>query len=213
MKICIGIISYLPDDAKKREARVDKLYKLIEACNDIFKLPFIIVAQNWKGEKFNINDDSKIINYTEPLGIIGARQELRKIFLTSNFDYLIMLDDDCELTGTQESGIQYIKQIEEHPDMYGTWNGTLLKLFAISKEMFKQIDFGTGKVENGDYFEDILFVNTLKKKFPTKHFIFNKNDLVEKSNNYNDPNSTWFYGQFNKHDIGDRTRLILKEIK
>ena len=56
--------------------------------------------------------------------------------------------------------------------------------------MFKQIDFGTGKVENGDYFEDILFVNILEKKFPTKHFIFNKNGLVEKSNNYNDPNST-----------------------
>ena len=213
MKICIGIISYLPDDAKKREARVDKLYKLIETCNDIFKLPFIIIAQNWKGEKFNISANLKIINYTEPLGIIGARQELRKVFLASNYDYLIMLDDDCELTGTYNDGVQYIKQIEEHPDMYGTWNGTLLKLFAISKEMFKQIDFGTGRVENGDYFEDILFVNTLEKKFPTKHFIFNKNGLIEKSNNYNDPNSTWFYGQFNKHDIGDRTRLILKEIK
>ena len=202
----------MPDDAKKREARVDKLYKLIETCNDIFKLPFIIIAQNWKGEKFNVSGDSKIINYTEPLGIIGARQELRKVFLASKYDYIIMLDDDCELMGTSENGKQYIKQIKEHPDMYGTWNGTLLKLFAISKEIFKQVDFGTGKVENGDYFEDILLVNTLEKKFPTKHFIFNKNGLVEKSNNYNDPNSTWFYGQFNKHDIGDRTRALLKEI-
>ena len=46
MKICIGIISYLPDDPKIRAARKEKLKNLIIKCNEIFNLPIIMVAQN-----------------------------------------------------------------------------------------------------------------------------------------------------------------------
>lgn len=209
MNKVIGIISYLPDDKNKRNIREEKISSLIDTCNELFDLPIIIVAQNWKD--FTI-DCCQLYKYDNPLGIIGARNELRRIFLESGYDYLIMLDDDCEITGTTEGASLYLSEIDDHPEMYGIFNGTLLKLFAISKEVFKEIDFGSGRVEDGDYFEDILFVNTLEQKYKDKKFSFRKKDLIEKSNNFNDENSTWFHGQYVKREIGDRTREILKNI-
>ena len=210
MNKVIGIISYLPDDKEKRKIREEKIASLIDICNELFDLPIMIVAQNWKD--FDI-ECCQLYKYDSPLGIIKARNTLRDIFLDSGYEYLIMLDDDCELTGDIESAEKYLSEIDSHPGGFGTWSGTLLKLFAISKEIFIEEDFGKGSVENGDYFEDILFVNTLLKKYPDKHFQFDKKiNLKEKSNNFNDENSTWFYGQYNKHDIGDRTREILSRI-
>lgn len=213
MKICIGIISYFPEKIKIRNNRLCKLIKLIEKCNELFDLPIYIIAQNWKDLDISMYKNVNIIKYENRLGIVGARKELRKWFLESNYDYLIMLDDDCELKGNKESGNKYIDQIKNHPGMCGLFNQTLLKLFAISKELFKEIDYGDGSVEDGDFFEDILFVNSLKKLYSNKIFIFNKNGLYEISNNYNDPLSTWYTGQFNKKEIGDRTRKILEKIK
>lgn len=46
MNVCIGIISYLPPDQDIRSQRLEKLNKLITKCDEIFKLPIIIIAQN-----------------------------------------------------------------------------------------------------------------------------------------------------------------------
>ena len=209
MKICIGIISYLPDSEEKRLFRQIKLLQLIESCNKLFNLPIVIIAQNWKD--FEVSS-CIVYRYDDPLGIVGARKELRRVFLESDYDYLVMLDDDCVLSGSSEDGHNYIRQIEEHPGMCGIFNITLLKLFAISKEMFSMIDYGNGRVEDGDFFEDILLVNSIKKLYPNKVFAFNHGNLSEVSNNFNDPYSTWFHGQFNKHEIGDKTRAILRNL-
>ena len=207
---CVGIVSYLPDEPKLRQIRQKKLISLLDQVNKLFDLPVIIVAQNWKD--FSVSC-CQLYNYAEALGIVGARNVLRKIFLSLGYDYMIMLDDDCTLIGTKEQADEYLAQIDEHPGMFGMFYGTLLKLFAISKEMFALLDFGKGKVENGDYFEDILFVETLKKKYPKKAFQFKHNGIKEKSDNAWDENSTWYHHQYNKHEMGDRTRLLLKEIK
>lgn len=207
MNKVIGIISYLPDDEKKRKIREEKITSLIRTCNDLFDLPIIIVAQNWKD--FRV-DCCQLYSFTEPLGIIGARKELRKVFLASNYDYLIMLDDDCVIDGDQSSAKKYLDQIDNHPGCFGMFKATLLKLFAISKEIFREVDYGDGKVEEGDFFEDILFVETLKKKYPHKAFVFNRGNLKETSNNYNDENSTWFHGQFNKRAMGDKTKEMVR---
>ena len=212
MNKAIGIISYLPDDEKKRKIREEKINNLIRTCDEFFDLPIIIIAQNWKD--FEISCHQYLIyKFNKPLGIVGARKALREVFLQSEYDYLIMLDDDCNVIGSKEGADNYLKEIDQHPGMFGVFYGTLLKLFAISKEVFALQDYGDGKVEDGDFFEDILFVNTLEKKYPNKKFCFSKYKLGEKSNNFNDENSTWFYGQFDKHKIGDKTRTMLKEIK
>ena len=218
MKVCIGIISYLPDNSSVREVRRRKMLQLIDTCNKLFNLPILIVAQNWKDTDIKSyspiynTSNCQVFKYAKPLGIIGARNELRKKFLESDYDYVILLDDDSSISGGKEGADFYLEQIKAHPDQFGIFNGTLLKLFAISKEVFKQIDFGSGKVEDGDYFEDILFVETLKKKFKDKMFEFVKAGLNERSNNYNDPDSTWYHGQFNKHLMGDNTRELLRKL-
>ena len=184
---------------------------LVTRCAQLFSLPVIIVAQNWKNEISSL-PNCKIINYENKLGITGARKELRRIFLESEFDYLIMLDDDCDIQGQVADALLYLKQIDEHPNMYGVFKPRLLKLFAISKEMFQKLDYWDGEAENGEIFEDMLLMLSLEKLYPEKKFEFKVPGLREISDSAWDKYSTWFHYQFDKHAIGDNTRAILKEL-
>lgn len=211
MKICIGIISYFPD-GDKRNVRIDRANKVIEDCNKLFNLPIIIIAQNWHDVECK-RDNVQLFKY-DKLGITGARKKLREIFLDSEYDYMIMLDDDAKLVGTQEDAEIYLHQIEMHPGArYGIYKTYLLKLFAISKDMFKEIDYPDGDAENGDFFEDMYLIMALEKKWPSRKFLFTRTTLNDVSDSANDPDSTWYHKQFNKHDIGDRTRAMIKELK
>lgn len=189
----IGIISYLPDDLEIRNYRKNKLLNLILNCNLLFNIPIIIVAQNYKDEDFIHFKNCTLYTYKNKLGITGARKELRKIFLKSNYDYLIMLDDDCELCGN--SGDRYLSQIDENPDCFIEFNKTLLKLFAISKNVFSQVDYDDINVEAGEGFEDRIFVNKLRKLYIDKRREF-KNTLIEQhSISTEDKYSTWYKNQ------------------
>ena len=191
-KKCIGIVSYLPDVAKIRQNRINKLLKLISKCNILFNLPILIIAQNWKD--FNIWDSHvSIIPFEDKLGIVGARKALRKVFLDSDYDYLIMLDDDCTLCGI--SGSTYLKQIDDNPDCFIEFNKTLLKLFAISKTLFKLVDYDDVKPEDGGGFEDRIFVNRLRKYYPEKRRLFTNTGLEQHSIATDDPDSTWYTNQ------------------
>lgn len=222
MNILIGIISYFPNNVEVREIRKHKLISLINKCNDLFNLPVLIIAQNWAESDMTDIGSLKnvmLIQFAGQLGITQARRELRLAFLASfrwhnpGFDYLIMLDDDCELLGTKAGADNYIRQIEEHPGMVGLFKDTLLKLFAISKDIFKEFDFDDGEPTQGEIFEDKLFVNKLKVKCPDKIFKFIRHyELDERSDSAWDKNSTWYHGQFDKHKMGERTRELLKNI-
>lgn len=215
MKICIGIISYLPDNQDIKLKRLSKLNNLISSCDRLFKLPIIIISQNWNEVKLNKLNDSKLIiyNYKNPLGITKARKELRKKFLSSEYDYLIMLDDDSELTGTLEGAQEYLNQIHEHPDMYGVFKSMLLKLFAISKKIYQLIDFPDLEAGNGEFFEDMYLIMSLNKKYPDKKFIFKRYGINESSNSSSDPLSTWYHKQFIKRNMGDRTRELVRNLR
>ena len=65
----------------------------------------------------NTKHDIIRVGYDKPLGIIQARIKLREEFLASNFDYMIMLDDDSKIIG--HDGSVYLKEIESHPDGFG----------------------------------------------------------------------------------------------
>lgn len=137
--------------------RIGKLNELLKKCDELFNLPIIIVAQNWNDdvEIPRINSKLIIYNYKNSLGITGARRELRRIFIESEYDYLIMLDDDIKLLGDRNSAINYLAQIDNHPGDFGTFMSLTLQLFAISKELYSKIDFPDGEIVNGDYFEDM----------------------------------------------------------
>lgn len=88
MNAVIGIISYFPDDL--REERRNRFRKLLVQLNTYFKLPIIVIAQNWNEEDFKIFEgltNQKIQVYTfQKLGITMARGVLRKLFLSLDYD-------------------------------------------------------------------------------------------------------------------------------
>lgn len=202
----IGIISYLPDELEIRNYRKNKLLNLIFKCNLLFSLPIIIVAQNYKDEDFIHFKNCTIYNYKNKLGITGARKELRKIFLKTDYDYLIMLDDDCELTGN--SGDRYLSQIDENPGCFIEFNKTLLKLFAISKELFSKVTYDDINVEEGEGFEDRIFVNKLRKRYMDKRREFKDTWIEQHSDSTEDKYSTWYKDQDTKQMLENTFKKI-----
>ena len=150
----IGIISYLPNEQSLREERTELLTNLINKCKRVFPNTDIwVIAQNWKD--FTI-DDVTIFSYNK-LGINGARQVLKDKFISSNYDHLIMLDDDCILTMDETDAKLYLQEIREYPDKAQYFVGRWLKLFSIPKELYQQIpDFG-------DSVDEKLINDTLKE--------------------------------------------------
>lgn len=135
---CFGIISYFPD-GELREIRKQKFYKLLETLDTYFKLPLVIIAQNWDDVDLKYSNSIKIYKYTEPLGITGARIVLREKLLEEDYDYYIFLDDDIEIRCNQKSVNNYLKNIDAHPGMFGKFDK--FQLFAISKYMLEKMNF------------------------------------------------------------------------
>lgn len=214
MKNLIGIISYLPNDKEIREKRFWTLCQLVRDCNNIFNLPIYIVIQNYTEEeasKLAAMTNVTVSTRLEKLGILLARKILREMFLTLNYDNLIMLDDDCELKGTREDGEEYLRQLEEHPGCFGEFNLTLLKLFSISKEILSQEDYPEVNPENGEGFEDRAFVEMLRYKYPDKRFTYVSN-IQEESVSSKDVLSTWYAGQ-NLTEMLKKTQEVVENIK
>lgn len=211
MKILIGIISYLKDEI--REERLSLLTSLIESCNSIFNLPIYIVIQNYKSNdiiKLNRYSNVTLSDNYSKLGILQARKTLREYFIHSDYDYLIMLDDDCSLSGY--SSKSYIKQIVDNPDCFIEFNQTLLKLFAISKSLFTLVNFEDVNPELEEGFEDRVFVNKLRKLYPNRRRVFENTNIKETSISTRDKYSTWYTNQ-NIKEMLKKTEKINSEIK
>lgn len=206
----IGIISWLPSD-ETRGIRKERLEQLLIQCDKLFNLPIMIIAQNWDNT-VKTTANCVVFSY-DKLGITGARKKLREKFLESNYDYLIMLDDDCMLVGTKVDATKYLEQIDKNNKSFGIFKGTLLKLFAIPKFIMEKVDYNDINAENGEGFEDMVFVEICKRMFPYNFFFFNRYGLDDRSDSANDKFSTWWKGQYIKKDMGDKSRKIIKDFK
>lgn len=209
MKKVVGIISYLPDDPEIRSYRFKKLDQLLSKILFLFGLNIYIESQNWTDDEITkiISKSPTIcVHYNEkPLGIVGARKALRTWFLKSEYDYLIMLDDDITVYG--RDSYNYLKQIDENPGCFIENQGSRLQLFAISKELFKEVDFPDIRPENGDGFEDRIFVETLEQKFPDKKRQFTA-DIFEDGEATKDRYSTWWKNNDPKEMLAKTESII-----
>ena len=216
MKHLIGIISYLPDDVDKRTTRFYGLVDLINTCNKIFSynLHIFVLTQNYSDKEvaalYKIPNVECSFNYPK-LSILGARRQLRTEFLKSDYDNLIMLDDDCIIEGGASGGKKYIEQLESHPGMFYEFQNTLLKLFAISREVFEKQDFIDVNPEKEEGFEDRVFVNALRHNFPDKRYVLEKNGLLESSISTEDRMSTWYTNQDTEKMLNN-TEVIINKI-
>lgn len=206
----IGIISYLPDNPNIRALRKSKLKALVLKCIELFKLPIYIVIQNYTEEDIkeflSIGPLVCLSNNSKPLGIVGARKALREWFLSTQFDYLIMFDDDTTLMG--DSGEAYLNQIEENPDCFIEFNKSRMRLFAISHKIFELQDWPDIEVEKEGGFEDRIFFYSLCNKYPDKHKKFSNTGLIERGLATKDPSSTWYKNQNIKKMLENTESLI-----
>lgn len=185
-----GIISYFPDNDSEYHIRTRKersrrfrelLFKLEELWPDI---DIIVIAQNWQDFQLPPTENDITIYEYPKLGILGARRELRKKFLASSYDYLIMLDDDGMIQCDDPS--IYMSEIDKHPDGMGVIRrvGCPLMLLAISKYVYSKIDMPDMDAENDGGFEDDLFVATCFAKLPDHCFDFPEGCVTETSFRY-----------------------------
>ena len=187
--ICIGIVSYLPSLEPDRSIRRERALNLISQCDLYFKLPIILIIQNW-GE-FNYKPkNSKIIlyNYKNKLGVLGARITLREKFLKSNYSGIILLDDDLKLS-SESAAKDYLSMIKDK-EFYSI-SGWLMNYSYLSRDGFKKVWYDE-KVnpEMNSGFEDWLLWEKCNKKL--SNIKLNSNLPVGRRRDYlRDEYSTW----------------------
>ena len=201
VKKVFGIISYFPN--KDTSYHIETRRERSRRCRELlFKLEelwptvdIMIIAQNW--QDFELPQiKNKILRYDyEKLGILGARKELRTQFLASEYDYLIMLDDDFIIEANDTKA--YMQAIDNHPNGFGAlkrYPPSPLPFFAISKFIYRQIELPDIDPEKGEGFEDDIFAASCFAKFPEAGFIFPEGSVLDKSFHYDGPGkcpSSW----------------------
>ena len=179
--ICFGIISWLPDKETDREARIKRLNRLISQLNNYWpSISIMIIAQNWKDFNILKLTNRQIIFEYPPLGILKARQTLRKHFLESKFNYIILFDDDAIIESNNNDHIEYIHRIMNHPKGFAFVKGSnneicpyahsQLNLCAISRYIFEKEDFPNIDPQKSEGFEDRIFSTLLHYKYNDLEF-------------------------------------------
>lgn len=195
-----GIISYFPDTDSDYhvEVRRERSRRFLELLHTLEALwpdtDIMIIAQNWQDFELPLLKNKCKAYYYGKLGILGARRELRKRFLESSYDYLIMLDDDAMIAADNPQA--YMDILDKHPDGVGTLrhNQSPLQLFAISKAVYSQIDMPDVDAEKGEGFEDDIFVAQCFAQFPAVAYDIPAEVVSETSFKYAGPGkcpSTW----------------------
>ena len=193
LKKVFGIISYFPDNdsdyhTEMRRERSRRFKELLAKLEELWSdTDILVIAQNW--QDFQLPEvKNKIITFQyNKLGILGARKELRKRFLESDYDYLIMLDDDAMVMATDPQA--YMDEIDKHPNGVGgiRWINGPLQFFAISKHIYNQVEMPDVDAEKGQGFEDDVFANICRTKFPDACFSFPEGVVSENSLHYDGP--------------------------
>jgi len=183
LKKVFGIISYFPWEQPARKQRQDRLDRLVKQLSNLCPdIPIMVISQQWKNYTLEDKCKNQIIKYDYPkLGILAARQELRKHFLESNYDYLIMFDDDAIIDGTLGMMISYMQEIEKHPEgfcfikgkgssPYTEYADSQLNLCAISRWIYEREPIPDIDPQKSQAFEDRIWSTLLHFKYADYEF-------------------------------------------
>ena len=210
MRACIGIISYFPDNLKT--IRESCLNNLIKSCSDYFPgVDIVLVAQNYKGYIPRSNKNRIVLySYKDKLGITGARKKLREIFINSEYDYLIMMDDDNQILGNTNNNL--LEVLENNPDKFVcfNWDFGQLYLFTISKSLFKKIEYPELTAEEGKIFED-LYLSQICKSLCPDYIRAEEINITSKTAGNK---STWWNNSYDlKKMVANTYKLIDNDLK
>ena len=217
LKKCIGIVSYFPDDIKVRSRRIGRFNELLTSINELWPtLDIVVISQNWKDYRIpeTVSNVKIIKSFEEPLGIIKARNLLREELLKTDYNYVIMLDDDARIQcNSPEIAKAYLDALDEHPDGFcfihsaDHWHTmddyarAPLNLCAISRNIYSKEPLPEVSLENNEALEDDVYAVLLHIKYGD--FEFNPPEGIYHVHNirnqymkqYTDPRvipSTWY---------------------
>lgn len=211
MNTVIGIISWLPDDTEVRQVRIERLNKLLLQLRYVCDLPIFIIAQNWHGVEINMMEKITIYCYGK-LGITGAREELRKKFVSSTYDWLLCFDDDFEISQSKSNFDRFIKNGTRFKDCFVEYENYLMNGCLISKYIATNYPFDTSiSAENGTGFEDWIYVSLIKRNEPNKYMRLNNFGIIPKPRSafVEDKYSTWQNDSTNKDDLTQKSLAII----
>ena len=213
-KICIGIISYLPDDEDRRLVRIQRLKKLLNRCDSNFKnLPILIIAQNWKDDVIASRENITVYNY-DKLGITLARETLRQRFLEdTDYDYIICFDDDFELRCEPSKSKVYLNYLRKNPDCIIEYENYLMNFCAISRWIYERNPYNLEiDPELGTGFEDWIYISVVKRKYKEKSLTIKGLGipLKPRSELVNDKYSTWIQDSTNKDTLSAKSSKIIE---
>lgn len=204
MKFCIGIVSYLPEDSENRKLRINRLERLLSQIDNFWpNTDVLIVAQNWKSfEPITKSNPIIKVSFEKGIGIMTARNTLRDTFLKSDYDYIIMFDDDAIISGSQSDATALVSEMEKNPDgfafvkgstnMYCPYADSQLNLAVISKKIFAETSFPKVDPQKEEAYEDRIFSTLLHNKYPNNEFDIPSNLKCIHFLNPNEPaKSTW----------------------
>jgi len=219
IKKYFGIISWFPDDEPHRGQRLSRLNQTFKHLTDLFgtEIEFLIIAQNWKDYKVPEFVKHTIIHKFDKLGILGARKMLREKFLESDYDYLIMCDDDIVLKPEIENAPQkYMEELDKYPQGFSFVRyGWSLTFCAISKYIYEKEPMVDVDPEKNEGYEDMVFPLLLHYKYPQNEFktsnlfSFHQHEAKFKK----DHKSTWMVRGIDYNEIQINTDTYTKNFK
>ena len=183
-----GIPSWLPDKEPDRTQRKERINRLFKQLNDLWHdVDILVIAQNWKDFKPIKTKNKQIIKSYKTLGLLEARKTLREEFLKLDYDYIIMLDDDCIIQcDNKNSHIKYMEIIDKHKDGFAFIHGNntnnikltpyksaQLNLCAISKFIYEKEPMVEVNPQKNEGYEDSIFSCLLHYKYSKYEFEFN----------------------------------------
>lgn len=119
-KVLIGIISYFPEDEERRAFRKAAHEKQLAWINEyIPNADILVVAQGYHEDDYydKLYPNIRYHKFEKPLGICKVRNVLLEGFYTSEYDYLVITDDDCVLQ--DRFGLrEFIDEFWNHPEKF-----------------------------------------------------------------------------------------------
>ena len=180
MKVVFGIISYLPDKEPDRSLREERLNRLFKNVKNVFgPVDYLIVAQNWGDYQLPPFVRAKVFRHEGGLGILKARNELRKRFLEDGAQWLVMMDDDCIIEEDgPEAGRSFLRMLKAkcgdgfcfRKDEKGEYCPSQLNLCAVSRGLYEKEPLLQVDPERNQGFEELIWCNYLHYKYPELEF-------------------------------------------
>lgn len=223
-KKVIGIVSYLPN--RNRQERKNRFLCLLARLNRYWpNIPIIIIAQNWGQEKIipaEYSEKITVFHYNQPLGILKARQMLREKFLETDYEQIIMFDDDAVIETTEAKAQEFLQICDNNPkgfmflkghrhDPLGIYdpaqlNGCCISRWLIEAEPLRD----EWDPQKYGIFEDVVYAHLFHWKYPEYEFEVSGFACVQWSNPKYPLKSTW---TITDNKCCQKTKALLESIK